>query len=57
MTALYGLPSLDLLTAGLLWGGAVYHTPNPQPGGPGLDICDPWRQRDQAIPPGTGYQF
>jgi hypothetical protein len=34
------LPSLDYLTTGLLWGGAVNPTPNPQSGELGLRICD-----------------
>jgi hypothetical protein len=58
MTALYGpQPSLDFLTTGFLHGGAVNPTLNPQPGGAGLRICDPQRQGDPAIPPGTGYSF
>jgi hypothetical protein len=37
-----------------LWCGVVSPTPNPQPGGPGLHIYDPWRQGSPAIPLGTG---
>jgi hypothetical protein len=64
MTAPYEpQPSLSLftsrnfLTTGFLWGGAVNPTTNPQPGGKGLLICNPWRQGDPAIPPGTRYPF
>jgi hypothetical protein len=58
MAALYGpQPSLDFLATGFLKGGAVNPMPTPQPGGPGLRICDPRRQGDPAIPPGTGYPF
>jgi hypothetical protein len=33
--------SLDFLTTGFLWGGALYPMLNPQPGGPDLHICNP----------------
>jgi hypothetical protein len=45
----------DFLTTGFLQGRAVNPTPNSQPGGPGIRICDPRRQDDPAIPPGTEY--
>jgi hypothetical protein len=59
---LYFLPPCNLLrgfswgsvTAVFLWCGVVSPTPNPQSGGPGLCIYDPWRQGGPAIPPGTG---
>jgi hypothetical protein len=58
MTAYYGpYPSLDFLTSRFLRGGAVNLTLKPQPGGPGLRICDPRRQGDPAIPPGTRNVF
>jgi hypothetical protein len=46
---------LDFLTTGFLQGGAVNPTPNPQPGGPGVRICDPPEKDDPDVPPGTGY--
>jgi hypothetical protein len=56
MAALYGpKPSLDSLTTEYLRGIAVTPTPSPQPGGPGLRICDPRRQGGPAISPGTCY--
>jgi hypothetical protein len=55
MTALYGpLPSLDFLTTGFLQAGAVNPTPNPQPGGPGLRICD---RATQLYPQALGTHF
>jgi hypothetical protein len=58
MTAYYEpWPSMDFLTTGFLQGGSVDPKSHPQPGGPGLHICDPKRQGDPAIPPGIGYTF
>jgi hypothetical protein len=48
------LPTLDIMATGFLRGGAVNPTPNAQPRGPGLRICDPRRHGDPTIPPGTG---
>jgi hypothetical protein len=45
--------SLHFLTTVLLRDVAVNSIPNPQPRGPGLRICDPWRQGDPAVPPDT----
>jgi hypothetical protein len=42
------------VTITFLQGWIVSPAPNPQPGGPGLRIYDPWGQGDPAIPPGTG---
>jgi hypothetical protein len=52
-----GLPFWGFLTITFLRGWIVSPAPNPQRGGPGLHIYDPWRQSDPAIPPGTGFPF
>jgi hypothetical protein len=52
-----GLPFWGFTTITFLEGWIVSPAPNPQPGGPGLRIYDPWRQGDPAIPLGTGYPF
>jgi hypothetical protein len=53
----HSLSTLDFLTTGFLRGGAVYPTPNPQPGGPGLRIREPRRQGDPAIPQALSTHF
>jgi hypothetical protein len=45
-----GLPCWGFVTITFLQGWIVSPAPNPQPGGPGLRIYDPWRQGDPAIP-------
>jgi hypothetical protein len=52
-----GLPFCVFVTMTFLQGWIISPAPNPQPGGPGLRICDPRRQGGPAIPPGTGYTF
>jgi hypothetical protein len=53
----HSLPILGFLTTVFLRGVVFSLTLNPQPGGPGLRICNPRRQGDPAIPPDTGCQF
>jgi hypothetical protein len=53
----HSLPRLDFLTTGFLLGRVVNPTPNTQPGGPGLRICNPWRQDNLAVTPDTGQPF
>jgi hypothetical protein len=43
------------LTFSFFWGGVVSPIPNPQPGGPGLQIYIPQRQGGPAIRLDTGY--
>jgi hypothetical protein len=38
-----GLPCWGFVTITFLQGWIVSPAPNPQPGGPGLSIYDPWR--------------
>jgi hypothetical protein len=52
-----GLPVWGFVTITFLQVWIVNPAPNPQPGGQGLRIYDPWRQGGPAIPPGTGYPF
>jgi hypothetical protein len=51
------LPFWGFITITFLQGWIVSPAPNPQPGGPGLRIYDPWRQGGPATSPGTGYPF
>jgi hypothetical protein len=58
MTARYGpQPSLDFLTTGFVQDGAVNPTPDTQPGGQGLRICDLRIQGYPAVPLGTWHPF
>jgi hypothetical protein len=59
-------PSLEVKDAGYSFFGfhdnsifkeSVNTMLNAQLGGPSLHICDPQRQGDPTIPPGTGYLF
>jgi hypothetical protein len=46
-----GLPCWGFVTITFLRGWIISPAPNPQPGGPGLHIYDPWIQGGPAIPP------
>jgi hypothetical protein len=52
-----GLPVLGFRNNKLLRGWIVSPAPNPQPGGPGLRIYDPWRRGVPAIPQALGTRF
>jgi hypothetical protein len=52
-----GLPLWGFVTISFLQGWIFSPAPNPQPGGTGLRIYDPWRKGGPAVPPGTGYPF
>jgi hypothetical protein len=52
-----GLPFWGFVTITFLQGWIVSPASNPQPGGSGLRIYDPWRQGGPVIPPGTGNPF
>jgi hypothetical protein len=51
------ITSLDFLTVGFVWGGAVTPTPNLQPRGPGLRIYNPGDRVTQLYPQALGNHF
>jgi hypothetical protein len=52
-----GLPFWGIVTIAFLQYWIVSPGPNPQPGGPGLRMYDPWRHSDPAIPQALGTHF
>jgi hypothetical protein len=46
-----GLPCWGFVIITFLRGWIISPAPNPQPGGPGLRIYDPWIQGGPDIPP------